>query len=91
MRAGELLRSRPQRTWAAILRSLALLAIGLGFVLEPEFSLELVAVVGGAWVLYVGIGELLAVVAPPVEAAEGPREASSGRDASRRWGRRRRS
>ena len=66
-RAGALLRSRPERTWAAVLRSLSLIAIGLAFVLEPEFTLELVAVVAGAWVLYVGIGELLAIVAPPVE------------------------
>ena len=67
VRAGELLRSRPERAWVAVLRALGLGAIGLALVLEPEFSLELVAVVAGAWVLYVGVGELLAVLAPPLE------------------------
>ena len=70
IRAGELLRSRPERPVWAVIRGLCLAVIGLGLVLKPQFSVELVAVVGGAWILYVGIGELLAVLAPPVEGAE---------------------
>jgi hypothetical protein len=64
-RAGALLRHRPQSVALGLLRAFALAAIGIALLLEPELSLEAIAVVAGAWVLYVGVGELLAIVAPP--------------------------
>ena len=63
-RAGELLRARPQRTSAAFARGAGLIAIGLALILEPGLSLEVVAVLAGAWILYVGISELLSILAP---------------------------
>lgn len=70
IRAGELLRRRPAGVATGLLRALALGALGIALIVAPEASLEALAVVGGAWVLYVGIGEFLAIVAPPSEAAE---------------------
>jgi hypothetical protein len=71
VRAGELLRRRPASVATGLLRAVVLGALGIALIVEPELSLEALAVIGGAWVLYVAIGELLAIVAPPVEAAEG--------------------
>jgi hypothetical protein len=70
IRAGELLRRRPGGVALGLLRALALGAIGVALILVPTLSLQAIAVVAGAWVLYVGVGELLAIVAPPVPAGE---------------------
>lgn len=67
-RAGELLRRRPERTAWALLRALALGAIGIALILAPQLSLEAIAVIAGAWVLYVAVGELLSFLAPPAAA-----------------------
>lgn len=74
-RAGAILRHRPQRTAWALLRDIALAAAGVALILEPELSLEAVAVIAGAWFLYVAVGELLALLAPPApdSGAEHPR------------------
>lgn len=69
VRAGELLRRRPANVALGLLRAVVLGALGIALILEPELSLETLAVIGGAWVLYVGVGELLAIVAPPREGA----------------------
>lgn len=66
-RAAELLRARPKSALPAALRGLGLLLAGLVLVLRPGLSIEIVAVLAGAWVLYVGVGELLALLAPPIE------------------------
>ncbi len=65
VRAGAMLRRRPDSAALGLLRALALGAIGIALILVPELSLEAIAVVAGAWVLYVGVGELLAILAPP--------------------------
>jgi hypothetical protein len=75
VRAGAALRHRPESAILGALRALALVAIGVAAILAPELTLEAIAVVAGAWVLYVGIGELLAILAP----AEAPRDASDAR------------
>jgi len=75
VRAGELLRHRPERTGLALLRALTLFVFALFLILEPEHSVEAIAVVAGAWVLYVAVGELLTILAPPAPAgAEDERE-----------------
>ena len=66
VRAGALLRRRPQSAVLGVVRALGLGAIGVALLLRPELSLEAIAVVAGAWVLYVAIGELLAILAPPL-------------------------
>lgn len=73
VRAGELLRSRPERASLAAARGIGLVALGLALILEPELSLEVVAVLGGAWVIYVGVSELLSILAPPAGARRGER------------------
>ena len=73
VRAGELLRARPERASAAFARGGGLIALGLALILEPELSLEVVAVLAGAWLLYVGISELLAILAPISAQPEGGR------------------
>jgi hypothetical protein len=73
VRAGELLRRRSSNPYLGGLRAIALAAIGLALILRPELSLESIAVVAGAWALYVAIGEILAILAPPIPAsAAGP-------------------
>lgn len=79
VRAGELLRRRPESPWFAGLRAVVLAAVGLSLILRPELSLEAIAVVAGAWVLYVAVGELLALLAPPLP------ESASGESAWRRF------
>lgn len=76
VRAGELLRRTPDRTAPALLRAVGLAAIGIVLVLEPELSLEVVAVIAGTWFLYVAVGELLWFLAPrqPQAAADGGEE-----------------
>ena len=69
-RAGELLRSQPRSVPLAAVRGLLLAALGLALILHPALSIEVLAVLAGAWVLYVGVGELLAIVAPPVPGQE---------------------
>lgn len=73
VRAGELLRSKPERTAPALLRAVVLAAAGIVLILEPELSLEVVAVIAGTWFLYVAVGELLWFLAPrrPQAAEEG--------------------
>ena len=69
--AARALRTRPERAWVAAVRGLSIVAAGLAMILEPGVSLEVAAVLIGAWAIYVGISELLAMVAPA--AARGPR------------------
>ena len=70
VRAGELLRHRPERTGLALLRGLTLAVFAVFLILEPERSVEAIAVIAGAWVLYVAVGELLTILAPPAPAGE---------------------
>lgn len=73
VRAGKMLRGRPDRPVWGVLRGIAFVGIGVALVFNPEVSIEAVAVIAGAWVLYVGVGELLAILAPPVATpAAGP-------------------
>ncbi|MEO7197250.1 MAG: hypothetical protein ABIZ50_02130 [Solirubrobacterales bacterium] len=64
IRAGELLRRRPRSPVLGGLRALCLAGGGLALVLRPELAIETVALIAGAWALYVAIGELLAILAP---------------------------
>ena len=75
--AAKALRSRPERAWVAAARALSLVVAGLALILEPGVSLEVAAVLIGAWAVYVGISELLALLAPA--AARGPRGATRRR------------
>jgi hypothetical protein len=64
LRAGALLRARADNPGLGLLRGALLAAAGLALILRPELSLEALAVVAGAWFLYVAVGELLAILAP---------------------------
>ncbi len=77
VRAGEHLRRAPERTGPALLRAVALALIGIVLILEPELSLEAIAVIAGAWVLYVAVGELLRFLAPRSPASVGAAGARS--------------
>lgn len=69
-RAAALARSQPSRPIVGVLRALAIGAVGVWMVLAPISALTAFAVLGGAWLVYVAIIELLAILAP-VEAAAG--------------------
>lgn len=69
-RAAELARRHPRRPALGVLRGIGIGLAGLLLVVEPELSLRLVAVAAGAWLIYVAIIEVLAIVAPVVPAGE---------------------
>lgn len=69
-RAAELARRHPRRPALGVLRGIGIGLVGLLFVVEPELSLRLVAVAAGAWLIYVAIIEVLAIIAPVVPAGE---------------------
>lgn len=83
VRAGELLRHRPELPSLALLRAVTLGVVGVLLILEPELSLEAMAVIAGAWVLYVAVGELLTLLAPPLPEAE--REEEEGESVWQRF------
>lgn len=77
-----LARRRPRRASLGVLRGLAFAGAGIGAVLRPEIALRVLAVLIGAWLLYVGVLELLAILTPPSsrEVAERrPRRRLAGR------------
>ncbi|MEZ5074571.1 MAG: hypothetical protein R2691_07025 [Solirubrobacterales bacterium] len=69
-RAAELARRHPRRPLFGVLRGVAIGLAGLLFVFEPTLSLQLAAVAAGAWLIYVAIVEVLAIIAPVVPAGE---------------------
>ncbi|KAA0272408.1 MAG: hypothetical protein EDQ89_08000, partial [Acidobacteria bacterium] len=69
-RAAELARRHPRRPVLGVLRGVGIGLVGLLFVVEPELSLRLLAVAAGAWLIYVAIIEVLAIIAPVVPAGE---------------------
>jgi hypothetical protein len=69
-RAAELARRHPERPVLGVLRGIGIGLVGLLFVVEPELSLRLLAIAAGAWLIYVAIIEILAIIAPVVPAGE---------------------
>jgi hypothetical protein len=69
-RAAELARRHPERPLLGVLRGIGIGLVGLLFVVEPELSVKLVAIAAGAWLIYVAIIEILAIIAPVVPAGE---------------------
>ncbi len=59
------LTQRPRATWARALRGAAALAAGVLAVLEPTLALQIVAVLGGAYLVFLGMSELLLLLARP--------------------------
>jgi uncharacterized membrane protein HdeD (DUF308 family) len=59
------LTKRPKATWARALRGAAALAAGVLAVLAPTLALQIVAVVGGAFLVFFGMSELLLLLARP--------------------------
>ena len=70
-RAAAMARSHPQRPVLAVVRGLAIALAGLILIVEPELSLELIAVALGAWLIYVAVVEILGVIAPVHAAGAG--------------------
>lgn len=66
--------ARPQTVAGRALRGVAALALGLGVVLSPTLALQVAAIVGGAYLVFFGVTELLALLGR----AERP-EAEAGR------------
>ncbi|HET6831885.1 MAG TPA: hypothetical protein VFH44_11110 [Solirubrobacterales bacterium] len=69
-RAAELARRHPKRPALGVLRGVGIGLVGLLFVVEPDLSLHLIAIAAGAWLIYVAIIEILAIIAPIVPAGE---------------------
>jgi hypothetical protein len=59
------LTQRPSSTWARALRGAAALAAGIFAVLAPTLALQIAAVVGGAFLVFFGMSELLLLLARP--------------------------
>jgi hypothetical protein len=59
------LAQRPRATWARALRGVAALAVGVLAVLEPTLAIQIVAVVGGAFLVFFGMSELLLLLGRP--------------------------
>jgi hypothetical protein len=59
------LAQRPSATWARALRGVVALAAGVLAVLEPTLALQIVAVLGGAFLVFFGMSELLLLLARP--------------------------
>ena len=70
-RALALARSHPQRPVLGVLRGLVIALAGLILILEPQVSLEVIAVVLGAWLIYVAVVEILGIIAPVQAAGAG--------------------
>jgi hypothetical protein len=56
---------RPRAGWARALRGVAALALGILAVLEPTLALQIAGVVGGAYLVFFGMSELLLLLAGP--------------------------
>ena len=74
-RAAGLARTRPSRPLLAVLRGALVGAVGIWMIVGPTSALTALAVIAGAWLVYVAIIEILAVLAPvqPARGGEGPR------------------
>jgi len=69
-RAAELARARPKRPVLGVLRGVGIGLGGLLLIVEPTLALQLLAVAAGAWLIYVAVVEVLAIIAPVVPAGE---------------------
>jgi hypothetical protein len=72
-RAAVLARARPSRPVFGVLRGLLIGAIGVWLIVDPLSVVSTVAVLAGAWLVYVAIVELLGILAPVVAGANGTR------------------
>jgi uncharacterized membrane protein HdeD (DUF308 family) len=59
------LAQRPKAGWARALRGAAALLAGVLAVLEPTLAVQIVAVLGGAFLVFLGMSELLLLLARP--------------------------
>ena len=71
IRVTEMARSRPRRPWLRVLRGVGIGLLGVIMILEPSLCLQLIAVGLGAWLIYVAIVEVMAIIAPVVPESEG--------------------
>jgi len=69
-RFAEIARAHPSRPLLGVLRGIGIALVGLILITEPTFSLQLIAIAAGAWLIYVAIVEVLAIIAPVVPAGE---------------------
>ena len=72
-RGAALARTYPSRPVLGVLRGLSIGAIGVWLVVDPLSVISVVAVLAGAWLVYVAIVELLAILAPVEVGANGTR------------------
>ena len=77
-KAAAIARAHPERPILGVLRGVGILLAGLVMIADPTLALQLIAVVLGAWLVYVAVVEILGIIAP-VEAA------SDGEGARRRF------
>lgn len=61
----------PKTHWRASLRALAIIAIGLLVVAERETMIQLIALLGGLYLVYLGVLELMRVAVPTARWAAG--------------------
>jgi hypothetical protein len=73
---------RPRTTWGLVLRGVGALVVGLVIVLNPTLSLQIFAIVLGAWFVFFGASELLALLQRGGAAAEAEQRGLSRRRAA---------
>ena len=72
-RAYGWIRAEPQRTWLRVVRGLALIAVGLLFVLDRDAVIRVIFTAVGLYLIYAGVSVLLWLVHAPRQAAATPR------------------
>ena len=69
----------PERRWVRVVRALALIAVGVLIVIEPDAFLNLLALAVGLYVAYAGVSELLRITIAPATEEQREAERTRGR------------
>ena len=72
--AGALISRVPERTWARVLRAVALLAAGIAVIVLRERVLDAFVIVAGLYIAYAGVSELMRMTMSADEAERETRE-----------------
>ena len=64
-RAWELIATIPERRWLRVVRALALTAVGIAIVVEPDAFIHLLGLLAGLYIAYAGVSELMRITIAP--------------------------
>jgi hypothetical protein len=69
----------PERTWVRVVRAIALVAVGVLIVIQPDAFIHLVGLLIGLYIAYAGASELMRITIAPATEAEREAEMARGR------------